>query len=137
MHVHRQSVTSEQIRESCGLTVCRCLSDFLYHSFNLQSPPEYGMSLHLSVCIALSKSLYRHKDRDASTCNFSAMNSSMKHSSESSYYSFPIPHHKSKIPASLHSCKSLHSKHLSALVDTGTLNTKRSVQRLDLCMRVV
>lgn len=117
-------------------SVAVCLISCIIHSI-CSPPPEYGMSLHLSVCIALSKSLYRHKDRDASTCNFSAMNSSMKHSSESSYYSFPIPHHKSKIPASLHSCKSLHSKHLSALVDTGTLNTKRSVQRLDLCMRVV
>lgn len=67
MHVHRQSVTSEQIHESCGPTVCRCLSDFLYHSF-ICSPPLSTVCLSICLsdscsCIALSKSLYRHKDR--------------------------------------------------------------------------
>lgn len=100
MHVHSQSVTSEQIRESCGPTVCRCLSDFLYHSF-ICSPPLSTVCLSICLsascsCIALSKSLYRHKD--ASTCNFSAMNSPMKHSSESSYYSFPSPIIRVKSP---------------------------------------
>lgn len=125
MHAHRQSVTSEQIRESCGPTVCRCLSDFPVSFIHLQSPPEY---VSPSVCLPPVSALLC-LNHCTNTCNFSAMKIPLKkHSSESSYDSFPIPHDKSKITASLCSCKSLHSKHLSAL-DTVTLNTICSVQQ--------
>lgn len=86
-HTRTQSVTSEQFHESRGPTVCRCLSDFPVPFIHLQSPPEC-----LSVSALLCLNPCKNKGaREASTCNFSAINGPMKHSSESSYYSFPIP----------------------------------------------
>ncbi len=99
--------------------------------------PWVCLSICLSVCLctALSKSLYKHKGaREASTCNFSAINRPMKHSSESSYYSFPIPPSwKSKIALSfppsdpVNPSIALQHKHLSAL-DAVALNAACNVR---------
>lgn len=110
-------------------SVAVCLIS-LYRSFICSHP--WSVSFHLSVwfCTAFSKSLYKHKEaRDASTCNFSAINRPMKHSSDSSYYSFPIPPPlwKSKITLSfppsdpVNPSIALRHKHLSAL-DAVALN---------------
>ncbi len=135
-HAHTQSATSEQFHDSCGPTVCRCV--WFPCIVHLQSPPEcVSPSVCLSVCLctALSKSLYKHKGaREASTCNFSAINRPMKHSSESSYYSFPIPPSwKSKIALSfppsdpVNPSIALQHKHLSAL-DAVALNAACNVR---------
>lgn len=90
MHVHSLSPVSRIVNPVVQQSVA--VSDFPVSFIHLQSPPEC-LSICLSAscfCIALSKPLYKHKDRDASTCNFS-VKIPMKHSSESSYYSFPIP----------------------------------------------
>lgn len=139
MHAHRQSVTSEQIRESCGPTVCRCLSDFPVSFIHLQSPPEY---VSPSVCLPPVSALLC-----LNHCTNRRTGTQRKHMQLLCYENphkkkinlnavitaSPSPYDKSKITASLCSCKSLHSKHLSAL-DTVTLNTICSVQHQCMCV---
>lgn len=134
-HTRTQSVTSEQFHESRGPTVCRCLSDFPVPFIHLQSPPEC-----LSVSALLCLNPCKNKGaREASTCNFSAINGPMKHSSESSYYSFPIPPSwKSKIALSfppstpVNPSIVLRHKHLSAL-DAVALNVACNVRHHQTC----
>lgn len=138
-HTHSLPPVSSFMNPVVQQSVAVCLLS-LYRSFICSHP--LSVSLHLSVCLctALSKSLYKHKEaRDASTCIFSAINRPMKHSSESSYYSFPIPLlWNSKIALSfppsapVNPSTALQHKHLSAL-DAVALNPACNVRHHQTC----
>lgn len=140
MHACAQTVC-HQWAESCGPTVCRCLSDFPVSFIHLQSPPEYvSPSVRLPpvsalLCLNHCTNTWRTGTQRKHMQLLCYENPHKKNIHLNPVITAsPSPHDKSKITASLCSCKSLHSKHLSAL-DTVTLNTICSVQRL--CMRVM